>query len=216
MGFIATLYLGLFVWALRRNADKKESLYRLVTLAGIAIANVGIAAIISALGTTPEDKEGAWVIIPIYFLAFGWRVVLDIITCAKKERTNYEAAPSNRSIGIQKYSSIAIMIGCAGIALFVGIVLVSLIIYGRVYLFDGYDYTKVLVILSFVCMFIGISGLIVKALCFSRRHTTPTTEAPLSKDDEIARRLLLYKDLLDKGAITQEEYEEKKRQILDL
>ena len=108
------------------------------------------------------------------------------------------------------------MIGCAGITLFVGIVLVSLVIYGRVYLFDGYDYTKVLVILSFVCMFIGICGLIVKALCFSRRQTTPTTKAPLSKDDEIARRLLLYKDLLDKGAIAQEEYEEKKRQILDL
>ena len=216
MGFIATLYLGLFVWALRRNADKKESLYRLVTLAGVAIANVGIAAIISALGTTPEDKEGAWVIIPIYFLAFGWRVVLDIITCAKKERTDCEVVPSKQCGGIQKCCSVGMMIGCAGIALFVGIVLVSLIIYGRVYLFDGYDYTKVLVILSFVCMFIGICGLIVKALCFSRRQTTPTNEAPLSKDDEIARRLLLYKDLLDKGAITQEEYEEKKRQILDL
>jgi uncharacterized membrane protein len=31
-----------------------------------------------------------------------------------------------------------------------------------------------------------------------------------------ARRLLIFKDLLDKGAITPEEYEAKKRQILGL
>ena len=83
-------------------------------------------------------------------------------------------------------------------------------------LFDGYDFTKVLVILNFVCMFVGLCGLLVKAFCFSRRQTTTTAEAPLRKDDEIARQLLLYKDLLDKGAITQDEYEEKKRQILNL
>ena len=211
MGFLGALYLGLFVWCLRRNVDKKEALYRFITLTSGAIVNVGIAAIISALGTTPEDKEGAWVVIPIYFIVFGWRIVLDIISYSKKRSTPQIRKQPKSTNNISKLCSMGMMVGCAGVALFLGIVLVSLIIYGRVYLFDGYDYTKVLVVLSLICMFIGICSLVGKACT-----TSKTTQQSSSNDDETVRKILLYKDLLDRGAITAEEYEEKKRQILGL
>ena len=49
---------------------------------------------------------------------------------------------------IQKGSLWGFVAGIVGVALFFGIVLVGLIAYGRVYLFDGYDFTKVLSIIS--------------------------------------------------------------------
>ena len=43
-----------------------------------------------------------------------------------------------------------------GILIFLGIVLVGVIVYGRVYLFDGYDFTKVLTIISIILMLLGV------------------------------------------------------------
>lgn len=119
---------------------------------------------------------------------------------------------------IQKYCNIGFVIGFAGIALFLGIVLIGLAIYGKVYLFNGYNYTKVLTIISFICMFVGLCSLLAKIGTSNTvtDNSTSVARPVANTDDEKVRRLLLYKDLLDKGAITQEEYEEKKRQILDL
>lgn len=68
---------------------------------------------------------------------------------------------------IQKVVFGCLIAGIAGITLFLGIVLVGLFAYGRVYLFHGYDFTKVLSIISIVLMLIGVCGIITKAiLCF--------------------------------------------------
>ena len=47
-------------------------------------------------------------------------------------------------------------------------------------------------------------------------HGRVKESAPIEDLNDQARRLLIFKDLLDKGAITPEEYEAKKRQILGL
>lgn len=65
---------------------------------------------------------------------------------------------------IQKVVFGCLIAGIAGITLFLGIVLVGLFVYGRVYLFDGYDFTKVLSIISIVLMLIGVCGIITKAV----------------------------------------------------
>lgn len=65
---------------------------------------------------------------------------------------------------IQKVVFGCLIAGIAGITLFLGIVLVGLFVYGRVYLFDGYDFTKVLSIISIVLMLIGVCGIITKAI----------------------------------------------------
>lgn len=59
-----------------------------------------------------------------------------------------------------KFLKIMFIAGLASIGLgiltFLGIVLVGVIVYGRVYLFDGYDFTKVLTIISMVLMLLGV------------------------------------------------------------
>lgn len=65
---------------------------------------------------------------------------------------------------IQKVVFGCLIAGIAGITLFLGIVLVGLFVYGRVYLFDGYDFTKVLSIISIVLMLIGVCGIITKVV----------------------------------------------------
>lgn len=64
----------------------------------------------------------------------------------------------------QKFCFWATIAGIVGVALFLGIVLIGLIIYGRVYLFDGYDFTKVLATISIVLMIIGLLGFIIRCI----------------------------------------------------
>lgn len=56
--------------------------------------------------------------------------------------------------------------GIAGLAIFVGIVVIGLIVYRKVYLFDGYTFTKVITIISMVLMLIGVLGIISKSILF--------------------------------------------------
>ncbi len=56
--------------------------------------------------------------------------------------------------------------GIVGLGLFISIVLVGLIAYGEVYLFDGYDFTKVLSIISIVLMMIGLCSIIAKCILY--------------------------------------------------
>lgn len=67
---------------------------------------------------------------------------------------------------IQKGSLWGFVAGIVGVALFFGIVLVGLIAYGRVYLFGGFDFTKVLSIISIVLMLIGVCGIITKTILY--------------------------------------------------
>lgn len=67
---------------------------------------------------------------------------------------------------IQKVVFGCLIAGIVGITLFLGIVLVGLSIYGRIYLFGGYDYTKVLSIISIVLMLIGVCGIITKSILY--------------------------------------------------
>jgi hypothetical protein len=67
---------------------------------------------------------------------------------------------------IQKVVFGCLIAGIVGITLFLGIVLVGLFAYGRVFLFDGYDFTKALSIISIVLMIIGVCGIITKAILY--------------------------------------------------
>ncbi len=74
---------------------------------------------------------------------------------------------SNKTINIiQKIIFNCLIAGIVGISLFIVIVLVGLIAYGRVYLFDGYGFTKVLSIISIVLMMIGLCGIIAKCILY--------------------------------------------------
>lgn len=78
---------------------------------------------------------------------------------------------------IQKVVFGCLIAGIVGITLFLGIVLVGLFVYGRVYLFDGYVFTKVLSIMSIVLMMIGLCSVISKSVLFFifKIGTFPTT-----------------------------------------
>ena len=78
---------------------------------------------------------------------------------------------------IQKIIFSCLIAGIVGFSLFIGIVLVGLIAYGRIYLFDGYEFTKVLSIISIVLMMIGLCSVIVKSALFFilKIGTFPTT-----------------------------------------
>lgn len=54
--------------------------------------------------------------------------------------------------------------GAVGAFAFLIIVLVGVIVYGRVYLFDGYDFTKVLSIISIILMMIGLCSAVAKLI----------------------------------------------------
>ena len=85
MGFLGTLYLGLFIWSFSKCREKKEIKIRLTTLVLIGIANIILSFALSEIGTTSEEREGSWMIILLYLLAFGWRIVLDLIRLNKME-----------------------------------------------------------------------------------------------------------------------------------
>lgn len=65
---------------------------------------------------------------------------------------------------VNKITFGTIIVGLVGAVLFLGIVLVGLFSEGEVYLFDGYDYVKVLSTISIVLMMIGVCGVVAKLL----------------------------------------------------
>lgn len=56
--------------------------------------------------------------------------------------------------------------GIAGLVIFFGIVVIGLIGYGKVYLFNGYTFTKVITIISMVLMLIGVIGIAAKCVLY--------------------------------------------------
>lgn len=67
---------------------------------------------------------------------------------------------------IQKCCFISIIGGIIGLSIFLAIVLFGLIGYGKVYLFDGYDFTVVLSVISIVLMMIGLFGVVAKFVLY--------------------------------------------------
>ncbi|MGN0804614.1 MAG: zinc-ribbon domain-containing protein [Candidatus Coproplasma sp.] len=81
-----------------------------------------------------------------------------------------EAKPkklSDKTIKIIDISCFSCWIaGIVGIVLFLGIVIVGVASYGRVYLFDGYEFTKALTVISIVLMMIGFCSVIAKCVLY--------------------------------------------------
>lgn len=74
---------------------------------------------------------------------------------------------SDKSLNIiQKVILGCLITGIIGVTIFWGIVSVGLIVYGRVYLFGGYDFTKVISIISIVLMLIGVCGIVAKCILY--------------------------------------------------
>ena len=89
--------------------------------------------------------------------------IIDTIVPNENEQPIKKKSAKILSI-IQKVVLGGLITGIVGVTLFLGIVLVGLFAYGRVYLFDGYGFTKVLSVISIVLMVIGICGIITKAM----------------------------------------------------
>ena len=85
-------------------------------------------------------------------------------TTSTDSSTTTTSATTSRKLPtiVQKIYSIGMILGIVGAALFFGIVLIGLILYGKVFLFNGYDFTKVLTIISIVLMLIGFCSIVVK------------------------------------------------------
>lgn len=65
---------------------------------------------------------------------------------------------------IKKCSALMLVLGIVGFTIFLGIVLLGLITYGRVYLFDGYIITKVLTVISIILMMVSLCSVVVKCI----------------------------------------------------
>ena len=82
-----------------------------------------------------------------------------------KTTTDYTTEKSNNDKAvniIQKCCFAGMIVGTVGAAMFFLIVMIGLIIYGKVYLYQGYDFTKVLTTISIVLMLIGLCSIIAK------------------------------------------------------
>lgn len=74
--------------------------------------------------------------------------------------------PNNLSKILNLICFCGFIVGLVGITLFLGIVFIGLFSYGRVYLFDGYGFTKVLSIISIIFMLIGVCSIIGKFVLY--------------------------------------------------
>ncbi len=92
-------------------------------------------------------------------------VDIDDNSFSEKEKTVKKISDKLLNI-VQKVIFGCLITGIIGVTIFLGIVSVGLIVYNRVYLFDGYDFTKVLSIVSIVLMLIGVCGIIAKCLLY--------------------------------------------------
>lgn len=83
------------------------------------------------------------------------------------KKTSKEKTIDNNIVNsIQKCCFISLIVGIVGVALFIGIVIVGIIGYGKVYLFNGYTFTKVLSIISIVLMLVGLCGVVAKCVFY--------------------------------------------------
>lgn len=81
--------------------------------------------------------------------------------------TNVKKVISDKNKAIlEKCCFGSIIGGIVGLCIFLVIVLVGLIVYGKVYLFDGYDFTAVLSVISIVLMMVGLCGVIAKFVLY--------------------------------------------------
>jgi hypothetical protein len=82
------------------------------------------------------------------------------------KNTTTTSATTNKNLSrtILKICSIGMIFGIVGSALFFGIVLIGLILYGTVFLYGGYDFTKVLTTISIVFMLIGFCSIVAKCI----------------------------------------------------
>lgn len=85
-------------------------------------------------------------------------------TVADKKNTESATEPSKSTKVIHKCLLGSYIAGLTGLAIFLGVVVVGLIAHGKINLFNGYTYAKVLSIISIVLMLIGICGVIAKCI----------------------------------------------------
>jgi len=79
MGLLGALLIGLFLYCLNRLKTRKDVIIRIIVLLIFACIHLIISIVFTQTGTTMEDKEGGWMVIILYLLIFGWRIVADII-----------------------------------------------------------------------------------------------------------------------------------------
>ena len=89
---------------------------------------------------------------------------IEPMSTLKNTTTTSATTNKNLSRTILKICSIGMIFGIVGSALFFGIVLIGLILYGTVFLYGGYDFTKVLTTISIVFMLIGFCSIVAKCI----------------------------------------------------
>ena len=103
MGFLGTLCLVLVVWCFQKYKEPKQVKTRLTTMLFVALASLVTSIILNVIGETKDDKGAAWMVITMYIIFFGWRIILDgillnkltITSPPKNNPTSQRAAPYN-------------------------------------------------------------------------------------------------------------------------
>ena len=86
---------------------------------------------------------------------------------------NEDTAKNNLALKVNKIIPIALFIAGLGVALFIGIVLISLMGWGKVYLFGGYPFTKTLATISLILMIVGSIALVVPLIIKVTKQISP-------------------------------------------
>ena len=118
--------------------------------------------------------------------------------------------------GLQKYGIIFLI---TSFVIGVLIHVVCLLAYGRVYYFDGYGVTSLLWILVIILAVVGAGLTAFGTLMYiksSPLEAKATDNAETIKNISSANELAKYKEIMDQGIITQEEFDAKKKQLLGL
>ncbi len=85
-------------------------------------------------------------------------------TVSDEKNAETATEPSKLTKVIQKCLLGSYIAGLTGLVIFLGVVVAGLIAHGKIYLFNGYTYTKVLSIISIVLMLTGVCGVIAKCI----------------------------------------------------
>ena len=88
MGYLGTMALALIIWCFIKYEDKKDIKIRLTAMLIITAASLLLSIIFYAIGETSDDKDAAWMIITMYLLFFGWRIILDVILLNRANTTS--------------------------------------------------------------------------------------------------------------------------------
>lgn len=94
---------------------------------------------------------------------------VELLFDGEKQDGGADEAPKKRSVDLLK---IGLIVSAAGVGIFFLITLISLLIYGKAYYYDGYDFTKVFCTIDLILMISGAVCVAVNLILMKVKHKT--------------------------------------------